>query len=85
MPDIGDGPGKQQPGFPPVRPVIIGELAHVVRITVHAGIGPPLRVIVNAVRRVGGHQMRLDRSQGGFDIVPGCTVAAQDTVAAEQP
>ena len=88
VPDIGDRAWKQRPGIAPVRAVVVGDLAEPVLVVVDAGVLAPSRVVVDAIGRVGDHQVRLHAAENLLRrLQPTCcprTAAGADPAARDR-
>ena len=84
VPDIGDLAGVEIPGRSPIRDLVVPDLA-LARGIVDAPAMTPLRIIFDAVGRVGDHQMRHGIAQQKLHEVRVPAVAARDTMRSELP
>ena len=84
VPDVGDVAGEERPGFPPVGAVVVQHLAGAAGGG-GAGLVAPGGVVVDAVRRVADHQVRLHAGQQARDVVRHRGVAAEQPVVPEYP
>ena len=84
VPDVGDVAGEQRPGLAPVGAVVVQHLAGAAGRG-GAGLVAPGRIVVDAVGRVGDHQLRLDAVEQALDVGRHRGVAAEQPVRAEQP
>lgn len=91
MPDVGDIAREQRPGLTPVGTIVI--LDHTGRpaapgtfaLTGLDGIISPGRIVVDAIGRVGDHEMRGGTGQQAGHVIGIGAVAAQQAVGAEVP
>src|SRR5215472_16560121 len=67
-PDIGGIPGKQGVGLPPVAAIVVEHLAPREPATTEMAARSPARVVGDAVRWIGDHQMRLGSCEHCRDI-----------------
>ena len=84
MPDVGDVAGEQRPGLAPVGAVVVQHLAGAPGRG-GAGLVAPGRVVVDAVGRVGDHQLRRHAVEQALDVGRHRGVAAEQPVRAEEP
>ena len=85
VPDIGDIPGKQRIGLPPVGAIVVEHLALRELAAAEAAARSPGRIVADPVRRIGDHQMRLRARQHLLDIGRAGAVAAANPMVSQQP
>jgi hypothetical protein len=59
--------------------------ARAFHLTIDGCFIAPIGVVVNAIRRVGDHQVRLDAAEHALDVRRHRAVAAEETMPPEQP
>src|SRR5580692_4917815 len=85
VPGIGDIPGEQRIRLPPVGAVVVEHLALRQLAGTEAAARSPGRIVADAIRRIGDHQMRPRSRQHWRDIRRARAVAAADPVVSQQP
>src|ERR1700720_3990280 len=85
VPNIGDIPGEQRIGLPPVDAIVVEHLALRQLAGTEAAARSPGRIVADAIRRIGDHQMRPRSRQHWRDIRRARAVAAADPVVSQQP
>jgi len=85
MPDIGDIPSKQRIGLPPLGAIVVKHFALGQLAGTDATARSPTRIIVDAIRRICDHHVRLRSRQHPLDIRCASTVAAADPVVSREP
>jgi hypothetical protein len=91
----------QRPGLAPISPVVIDYFADRPRsdrlddragrnppgrpIDRSAGLIAPSRVVIDAVGRVGDHEVRRDATEHALNVGRHCAVAAEQSMTAEHP
>jgi hypothetical protein len=67
VPNISDIPSKQGVGLPPVGAIVVEHLALRKLAVAQATARSPTRIIVDPIRRIGNHQVRLRFRQHPLD------------------
>jgi len=84
VPDIGDIAGEERPSLAPVRTIVVGYPARAGGGR-YTSIVAPGRVVVDAVGRIGDHQMRANIANEARDIRSTSRVAAKEAMTPEDP
>jgi hypothetical protein len=85
VPDIRDIASKQCLGLPPVGAVVVEYFALRQLAGTEMAARSPTRIIVDAIRRIGDHQIGLRSRQHRLDIRRIRTIPAADPMISQQP